>query len=256
MKKLCQLFCFLIIFTLNLEAKIQEENQANVISEVATTIPLELKDRDRTEVLESTMEEKRIVKEENFCYHANIDDWCFNKTNAKGCECELNYDTVVCCNVTDIIKSVSCIGSNSLYKNIHIINLSQSEMNVSQLNIFKQVDALVITDGNISKINGQFAKFTSIKCMNFSNNNITEINERAFSHLNQLKILDLSANNLTKLPSLQNLTIDVKGNSRIACSNISNIMDKGIKFLNKEVSMCARGALSGNVNIIIISSNA
>lgn len=101
-----------------------------------------------------------------------------------------------------------------------------------------QVDSLVITDGNITKIVGQFAVFSSIKCLNFSNNNITEINERAFKALNQLNLTDLSANNLTKLPTLQNTTLNVFGNSKISCINISAALEKYVRFLNHETSLC------------------
>jgi Leucine-rich repeat (LRR) protein len=57
-------------------------------------------------------------------------------------------------------------------------------------------------------------------------------------NLNQLKIVDLSANNLTKLPSLQNTTVDILGNSKISCINISAALEKDVKFFNKEKSLC------------------
>ncbi|KAL7014044.1 hypothetical protein ACKWTF_015709 [Chironomus riparius] len=239
MKLKSQILIFLLIF--GVYGKIQDDNQAhqNVISEVGssngTTDSKEGK--KESEVLEATLEERRV--DEFPCFHADINQFCFEKEPTKGCECEQFRDAIICCNVTDILKSIGCLSMNaSTYKNIHVINATQAEINVTQLNSLKQVDSLVITDGNVSRLVGQFARFSSIKFLNFSNNNITEINERAFMNLNQLKIVDLSANNLTKLPSLQNTTVDILGNSKISCINISAALEKDVKFFNKEKSLC------------------
>jgi Leucine-rich repeat (LRR) protein len=117
------------------------------------------------------------------------------------------------------------------------------------MNILKQVDSLIITDGNITKISGQFSRFSSIKCLNFSNNNITEINERALLNLNQLQILDLSANNLTKLPSPPTTAkVDIRGNQKISCRNVSSAIERGTEFLFKSVSVCEVETQSGWFN--------
>lgn len=181
------------------------------------------------------------------CFYADIDALCFNKTGStSGCDCEQHPEdplALVCCNVTDINKSISCSGSNtSLYQNIHIINARQSTINLSNLNNLKQVDSLSITDGNISNITGAFSRFATIKCLNFSNNNIIEISEHALSNLRPLQFLDLSANNLTKLPMIQGLPkptqVDIRNNLKIPCTNVSHAIERGVDFLYKEASKC------------------
>lgn len=90
-----------------------------------------------------------------------------------------------------------------------------------------------------SKVSGQFSRFSSIKCLNFSNNNITEFNERAFLHLHQLQLLDLSANSLIKLPSPPTTAkVDIRGNLKVSCKNVSSAIDRGVEFLFKDDSLC------------------
>lgn len=220
------------------QAKIVDDNGLNgLLPTESTTLP-DLKDKSETADVPE--------KPENPCFHADVDAMCFNKTGSAtkpSCECEQHPEhlfAIVCCNVTDINKAISCVGVNtSSYLHIHIINAEQKEINVGQMNLLKQVDSLIITDGNISKISGQFSRFSSIKCLNFSNNNITEINERALLNLNQLQILDLSANNLTKLPSPPTTAkVDVRGNLKISCKNVSSAIERGVDFLFKDISVC------------------
>lgn len=181
------------------------------------------------------------------CFSVDVNQFCLQKdtsdVKSTGCSCaetSLDATAIVCCNVTDIAKSLSCIRSNeSTYEKIHIINARQSELNVTTLKMFKTIKSLAITDGNISRITGQFAMMTSHTCLNFSNNNITEISDRALSNLSSLKLLDLSSNNLTKLPSLKNqIFIDIRKNHRITCRSVHLALDRGIEFLHKNVSEC------------------
>lgn len=235
------LHLFFLLLLTSTQGKILDENQQlqnGLIQTESTTLP-ELK--DKVELLEVTT---NASKPENPCFHADIEAMCFNKTGSKSnCECEQHPEhlfAIVCCNVTDINKAISCVGTNtSSYLDIHIINAEQKEINVGQMNLVKQVNSLIITDGNITKISGKFSRFSSIKCLNFSNNNITEINERALLNLNQLQILDLSANNLTKLPSPPTTAkVDVSGNLKISCKNVSSAIERGVDFLFKDTSVC------------------
>lgn len=231
----------LLVLFLTAQAKILDDNPHNGLLPTESTTLQEPK--DKVELLDTSTNE---TKPENPCFHADIDAMCFNKTGSTtkpSCECEIHPDhqfAIVCCNVTDINKAISCVGTNtSSFMNIHIINAHQKEVNVGQMNLLKQVDSLIITDGNITKITGQFSRFSSIKCLNFSNNNITEINERALLNLNQLQILDLSANNLTKLPSPPISTkVDIRGNLKISCKNVSSAIERGVDFLYKDISVC------------------
>lgn len=235
------LLLFLAVLISTTQGKILDESQLNGLLQTESTTLTEAK--DKIEIIDAPA---NVTKPDNPCFHADINTMCFNKTGSTtkpSCECEQHPEhqfAIVCCNVTDIAKAISCVGTNtSSYLDIHIINAEQREVNVGQMNLLKQVDSLIITDGNITKITGQFSRFSSIKCLNFSNNNITEINERALLNLNQLQILDLSANNLTKLPSPPTTTkVDVRGNLKISCKNVSSAIERGVDFLFKDVSVC------------------
>lgn len=236
------LYLLLVCWAAAAQAKILDENQFQngLLPTESTTLP---DAKDKVDVLEVP---SNVTKPENPCFHADIDTMCLNKTGSSAksnCECEQHPEhqfALVCCNVTDINKAISCVGTNtSSYLHIHIINADQQEINVGQMNSLKGVDSLVVTDGNITKISGQFSKFSSIKCLNFSNNNITEINDRALSNLHQLQILDISANNLTKLPTPPtSAKVDIRGNLKISCKNVSSAIERGVAFLYKEVSVC------------------
>lgn len=268
-------FLFLLFFISSSSPFIiQDEQQNSILTEITTSLPVtsvasdkveiaDIKDTeirtiseyhdedDKPETLEAKMENKRIERTEepetivvkveeplDICYKVDVDEYCFDKVKSGNCECEEYEKGVVCCNVTDITKSITCLGSTINLKNIHIINYMESEINLTSLNALKQLDSLSMTNGNITKVTGSFSKFTSIKCLNFSQNKIVEVYDRALLHANQLKMLDLSKNNITKLPSMQNITVDVEGNAKISCTNISTALDKEVKFLHKENSYC------------------
>jgi hypothetical protein len=221
-----------ILFCSNLILATTEINTQNVIEASNDTI---LEVEVKPETLENSLKSN--------CFHADVDKFCFNGEKTSNCECfesSLDPTAIVCCNVTDISRSLQCMRSNvSAYEKVHIINARQKEIDVSTLNSIKKVQSLAITDGSITKITGQFAKFSSIICLNFSSNNISEISDRALSHLNHLKLLDLSSNNLTKLPSTKGQTfIDIRNSPKITCRNVSAALERGIEFLYKNISTC------------------
>lgn len=240
--KLPHLFIFFAVLVATTSAKILDESQPQngLVPTESATLP-ESKDK-----VESADVSSDTAKPESPCFHADIDTFCLNKTGSgakSSCECEPhaeNQFAIVCCNVTDMTKALTCLPNMSPYKHIHIINAELPEINLSQLNLLKQVDSLIITDGNITKISGQFSRFSSFKCLNFSNNNITEItNERALLNLNFLQILDLSANNLTMLPNPPPpAKVDMRGNPKISCKNVSSAIERGTIFLFKDASLC------------------
>lgn len=137
------------------------------------------------------------------------------------CQCQPHpsiANFLVCCNVTDISRIVSCTSNPSkdtnatLWQNIHVRNATFNELDVSH-NAWKLLRSLSITDGNIKKITNEFTKFSMPKCLNVSNNNLTEIYPRAFTNLTQLQVLDISFNNLSRIPNLSvqtNLTVNIK----------------------------------------------
>lgn len=65
---------------------------------------------------------------------------------------------------------------------------------------------VTITDGNISRIEGQFSKHSKVHCLNLSSNHINHIDDAALTPLHNLTMLDVSFNNLTKVPSTRNRT--------------------------------------------------
>lgn len=261
-----QLLVFLSIVIFSNALIIQDDEQNSILTELTTLaekdvhhenedpekdirtnilIPVDdYNEEEKSEMMEVTMVDKRVERTEeptDICYHVDIREHCFDRArNGSACECEELDKGVVCCNVTDIAKSIGCLGSTNL-KNLHIINAMEAEVNLNSLNShLKQLDSLAITNGNITRITGAFSKFTSIKCLNFASNKIVEVYDRALLHANQLKFLNLSENNITRLPSIQNVTVNVQGNSKISCINISTALDKEVKFLHKENSYCER----------------
>lgn len=240
--KLLHVSAFLALLVAATSGKILDESQVQngLLPTESATLP---ETKDKAEPPDAPL---NATKPEGPCFHADIDLLCFNKTGSgakSSCECEphpVNQLAIVCCNVTDVIKALSCVPNTSSFKHVHIINAELTELNLSQLNLLKQVDSLIVTDGNISRVSGQFSRFSSIKCLNLSNNNITEItNERALLNLNFLQILDLSANNLTVLPTIPSTAkVDIRGNPKISCRNVSYAIERGTEFLFKDISLC------------------
>lgn len=149
------------------------------------------------------------------CFYAE-ENLCLLPFDVNGCrECmqhPTQLDSLICCNVTDIEKSISCAPKVE-WTNIHMRNVSVDELDISD-KFWKRLTSLVITDGHINKITKEFPKFSSPKCINVSNNNLMVINQRAFKDLTPLQVLDLSHNNLSTIPNLNsiqgNLSIDIR----------------------------------------------
>lgn len=126
-------------------------------------------------------------------------------------------NSLVCCNVTDIVRSISCVqnpnGDNSTsWANIHIRNATLDELDISH-KFWKQLHSLAITDGQVKRIVREFPKFSWPKCLNMSNNNLVVISNRALKDLTRLEILDLSHNDLSTMPNLNsqsNLALDIQ----------------------------------------------
>lgn len=126
-------------------------------------------------------------------------------------------NSLVCCNVTDIEKLISCMqnpsGDNSTFwTHIHIRNATLEELDISH-RFWRRLDSLAITDGQVKRIVREFPKLSPPKCLNMSNNNIVMIPTRALKDLTRLQVLDLSHNNLSTMPNLPshaNLTLDIR----------------------------------------------
>ncbi|XP_055297922.1 protein halfway isoform X2 [Sitodiplosis mosellana] len=155
-------------------------------------------------------------------------------------------NSLVCCNVTDLERSISCVenlnGDNkTVWMNIHVRNATLDELNIS-LNSWKLLDSLAITDGRVNRIVKEFPKFSQPKCLNMSNNNLHSIqNMRALKDLTRLQVLDLSYNNLTTIPNLNNLNLalDVRGNNGMLCKSVLESIERGnVTFIEADSTSC------------------
>lgn len=144
--------------------------------------------------------------EPELCHQFNESDPC------KECMPHPVYSSaLVCCNVTDLEKSISCVENlngddKTAWTHIHVRNATLNELDISK-NLWKLLDSLAITDGKVDRIVKEFPKFSQPKCLNMSNNEMRSIPTRALKDLTRLQVLDLSHNNLSTIPSLNNLNL-------------------------------------------------
>uniref|UniRef100_A0AAG5DV96 LRRNT domain-containing protein n=1 Tax=Anopheles atroparvus TaxID=41427 RepID=A0AAG5DV96_ANOAO len=179
------------------------------------------------------------------CYHAQA-ELCAERRG----DCECNIDPSVagalyCCNVTDINKAIGCVTNApeiANWKYLHIRNVTVRELPLNVSNRYiKTLLSLAITDGTIQRISTSFARFSSPVCLNVSNNNISEIEPRAFRELRNLTMLDLSYNNLSTIPStngLPNFRLDIRGNVGMLCKSLLESLKSGVKFKEPESTFC------------------
>lgn len=157
----------------------------------------------------------------NPCFYADP-DLCTTPREHDDCqECIPHPDipnSLVCCNVTDIERAISCVpnpttDNSSYWVNLHIRNATVDELDIPH-KYWKRLDSLIVTDGHINKIIKKFTKFAAPQCINISNNNLLGIHPRVFKDLTSLQVLDISYNNLSTIPNLNsiptNLSLDIR----------------------------------------------
>ncbi|CAH0585439.1 unnamed protein product [Chrysodeixis includens] len=180
---------------------------------------------------------------------------CFHLPRSK-CPAEPNCTkvgsmAVFCCDLDSArLKEAlaSSITQNTTY--LHVLNASIDVLDVSQA-IFRRLSSMAFTDGNIDKIVGQFPKFSTVACLNISNNNLTTAKlpiQRPYSYLFNLSILDASANNLTEFPlsllhSNRKVSVDLSGNKYLPCKHFQKAMETNnsslVTFINYKTTYCA-----------------
>ncbi|XP_055912289.1 protein halfway [Eupeodes corollae] len=168
-----------------------------------------------------------------------------NDTSNDPCPCRLHPDlphSWVCCNVVDFYNfSTSCSKSSNSWVNLHIRNATIRWIDISH-STFQKLESLSITDGNIPKITNAMSRASYVKCLNVSNNNLSEINSRAFISLQNFQVLDISSNNLSMIPKLnshQNLTVDISNNKRLLCNSLLDSIVRGsFKFVLPDTTYC------------------
>ncbi|XP_035785927.1 protein halfway-like isoform X2 [Anopheles albimanus] len=177
------------------------------------------------------------------CYHA-LPSLC----NERRSDCECNIDPAVpgalyCCNVTDINKAIACVTNApeaANWKYLHMRNVTVRELALNVSNRYlRTLHSLAITDGTIQRISTSFARFSTPVCVNISNNNISELEPRAFRELRHLTMLDLSFNNLSTIPSTNGkFRLDIRGNVGMLCKSLLESLKSGVKFKDPESTFC------------------
>ena len=239
--KWSDLFLFFAFYSSSVLSKIQDE--VPIAQSLLPTDSSDIIAKENVEVV-TEMTIPITVKPENAnpCFHSG--DLCYQNPNFTANCCEVHPtipDSIVCCNVTDIDVALQCHQRNtSTWINVHIFNATIETLNLSKP-IWKRLSSLAVTDGKIKKLVDTFQRMTSaMVCLNFSNNDIIDIDKRALVVLTNLTHLDLSFNNLTSMPHASTVDVDIRGSKNISCKKISEKIERNVTFLYKDSSFCLK----------------
>lgn len=156
--------------------------------------------------------------------------------------------TLLCCHFDkdfdlkqDVAAKIATKNANIRY--LYVYNASYDTLDV-RWTIGFNFDTLSFTGGKLNHIKGNLSNTT--ECLNFSGNSISTIDDSVFASLNQVKILDLSRNNLSSLPesimSMRNLTLDISGNFKLWCTDIKKLLAQNrsdpVDFRNPNDTYC------------------
>ncbi|VVC91380.1 unnamed protein product [Leptidea sinapis] len=198
---------------------------------------------------ENPKPEPRVELKLGKCFHMSREH-C--PTDGHKCK-RVDPVSVFCCDVDNFrLKEALAIIMTQNTTNLHVLNATIDELDVSQ-SIFRRLTSMALTDGNIGKIVGQFPKYSSIACLNISNNNLSSATlkppiQRPFAYLFTLTVLDASSNNLTEFPlslvqSNRKISVDLSGNNYLPCKNFAKAMELNnsslVTFLNYNKTYCA-----------------
>ncbi|XP_017062926.1 protein halfway [Drosophila eugracilis] len=149
-----------------------------------------------------------------------------------------------CCNISQLTMISSC-SNTSKWINLHVRNMTMEDMDLSNP-IFRSLQSLAVTDGNITRLVNAFPRLSALKCLNISNNNISEIHSRAVKDVPHLEFFGMSNNNLSLVPHRnqnKNITLDISGNMRMLCTPLNEIIyNESINFLKPQHSYCQYNA--------------
>ncbi|XP_048478714.1 protein halfway [Plutella xylostella] len=182
---------------------------------------------------------------------------CFHRSRADcptdSLKCKLVDPTSVFCCDVDSFRLREGLGATMTQNitNLHVLNAEVDELDISQ-SVYRRLTSMALTDGNIGKITGQFRKYSSIACLNISNNNLSSAtfqpSVRPFAYLYNLSVLDASANNLTEFPlslvhSNRKISVDLSGNKYLPCKHFQRAMESNnsslVTFANYNKTYCA-----------------
>ncbi|XP_068159686.1 protein halfway [Drosophila tropicalis] len=167
--------------------------------------------------------------------------------DSNSCQCRehpVHANSWYCCNITDIFMISSCANIVK-WTNLHVRNLTVPALNLSN-SIYRSLQSLAFTDGNIIQLTNAFPRHSPLKCLNFSNNNIDEIATRAVKDVPHLEFFGISKNNLSRVPHRnqnKNIALDISGNMRMLCEPLNEIIyDDSFNFINADISFCLYNA--------------
>lgn len=157
-------------------------------------------------------------------------------------------NAVLCCNVTDLGRARECLGEQfggqkfGQAAAIHIRNATLRTLNMAN-GWWRSFERISVTDGRIERLAKSFANMMQLQCLNVSNNNISEIDSRTFKAVKRhnFTVLDLSQNNLTQLPNVQqfpNLTVNIRDNHGMLCKVVQEAVNAGMNFAERNQSKC------------------
>lgn len=95
---------------------------------------------------------------------------------------------------------------------MHLRNATLQDLHSLKDDLFPRLESFSVNEGKIISLTN--VSHTNLTCLNISSNEIAYVNEEAFKeNLPNLKVLDLSKNNLTKLLKFKNKTLllDISG---------------------------------------------
>ncbi|XP_017006580.2 protein halfway [Drosophila takahashii] len=164
-------------------------------------------------------------------------------TTTPQCQCREHprkANSWYCCNISQLTMISSC-SNISKWTSLHVRNMTMEDMDLSNP-IFRSLQSLAVTDGNITRLVNAFPRLSALKCLNISNNNISEIQPRAVKDVPHLEFFGMSNNNLSLVPHRnqnKNITLDISGNTRMLCNPLNEIIyNESINFVNPKHSYC------------------
>ncbi|XP_023311646.1 protein halfway [Anoplophora glabripennis] len=164
------------------------------------------------------------------------------------CRCHQLKDikrAAVCCDVNKftLTEGLACanITVDGQVEALHIRNATLDVLNVTQP-VWKRLKYMTITDGQINSLVGEFAKLSSVSCLNLSSNGIKNFAQRSLVNLFNLSFLDLSHNNLTSVPRFKkegSVILDISDNPYMLCTSLLDTLKKReVNVSNEDVTFC------------------
>lgn len=165
---------------------------------------------------------------------------CFHETSAACNDATCTYlkdsnDTAVCCKLRnfDFKEKIAVLHQNKNLRRLHIMNATFDELNMNPFWL-SNLESLAITDSLAKFVRLNYTSLTNLKCLNLSNNRITEVDSGIAREIPSLIQLDLSNNNITNFSfeppqngsnsSDSNFWLDISNNTYLWCSNITQLM--------------------------------